>query len=191
VSAAVRIAAPAKVNLFLRVFDRRPDGYHALETLFQAIDLADEVRLERVDAGVELVVVGADLGPSEENLAHRAASALLSAARVSGGVRIELTKRIPAGAGLGGGSSDAAAVLKGVAVLYEIPTGEGLLRGIAARLGSDVPFFLGRSPLAAGRDRGDVLEPFEPLEEMSLVLVSHPCTSRRRGPTARSTRSAV
>jgi 4-diphosphocytidyl-2-C-methyl-D-erythritol kinase len=174
VSVAVRLAAPAKVNLFLRVFDERPDGYHALETLFQAIDLADDVRLERADAGVELAVVGADLGPPGGNLAHRAATALLAAARVSGGVRIELRKRIPAGAGLGGGSSDAAAVLKGVAALYEIPTGEGLLRGIAARLGSDVPFFLGRSPLAAGRDRGDVLEPFAPLEEASLVLVSPP-----------------
>jgi len=173
-SAVVWLAAPAKVNLFLRVFDQRPDGYHALETLFQAIDLADEVRLERRGAGVELCVVGADLGPAEENLAHRAASKLLAAARIGDGVRIELTKRIPAGAGLGGGSSDAAAVLKGVAALFEIPTGGGLLRGVAAGLGADVPFFLGRSPLAVGRDRGDVLEPFDPLPEASLVLVSPP-----------------
>jgi 4-diphosphocytidyl-2-C-methyl-D-erythritol kinase len=110
--------APAKVNLFLRVFDRRLDGYHELETLFQAIDLADEVRVERGGGSVELEVRGADLGPVEDNLAHRAAARLLGETRISEGVRITLTKRIPAGAGLGGGSSDAAAALRCVALLF-------------------------------------------------------------------------
>jgi len=174
VSATARLSAPAKVNLFLRVLGALPDGYHALETLFQAIDLADDVRVERADAGVELAVDGADVGPAEQNLAHRAATELLARSGMGGGVRIGLTKRIPAGAGLGGGSSDAAAVLRCVAALYEIPAGEGMLRGIAEELGADVSFFLGRSPLAAGRGRGDVLEPFEPLPEAMLVLVCPP-----------------
>jgi 4-diphosphocytidyl-2-C-methyl-D-erythritol kinase len=166
--------APAKVNLLLRVFDRRPDGYHELETLFQAIDLADEVRVERGGGSVELEVRGADLGPVEDNLAHRAAARLLAETRISEGVRITLTKRIPAGAGLGGGSSDAAAALRCVALLFEISSEDSLMRRIAAELGSDVPFFLCGSPLAAGRGRGELLEPLEHLPEAHLVLVMPP-----------------
>ena len=166
--------APAKVNLFLRVFDRRRDGYHELETLFQAIDLADEVRVERGGGSVRLEVRGAYLGPVEDNLAHRAAARLLAEARISEGVRITLTKRIPAGAGLGGGSSDAAATLECVARLFEISSEHALMRRIAAELGSDVPFFLCGSPLAAGRGRGEVLEPLENLPEAHLVLVTPP-----------------
>jgi 4-diphosphocytidyl-2-C-methyl-D-erythritol kinase len=173
-SRVAAMLAPAKVNLFLRVFDRRLDGYHELETLFQAIDLADEVRVERGGGSVELEVRGADLGPVEDNLAHRAAARLLGETRISEGVRITLTKRIPAGAGLGGGSSDAAAALRCVALLFEISSEDTLMRRIAAELGSDVPFFLCGSPLAAGRGRGEVLEPFEHLPEAHLVLVMPP-----------------
>lgn len=174
VSMTAETRAPAKVNLFLRVFDRRPDGYHELETLFQAVDLVDEVRVERGGGSVELEVRGADLGPIEDNLAYRAATRLLSEARITEGVGIRLTKRIPAGAGLGGGSSDAAAVLRCVALLFGFSHEETLVRRIAGELGSDVPFFLCRSPLAAGRGRGEVLEPLEPLPEVHLVLVTPP-----------------
>ncbi|HET9949806.1 MAG TPA: 4-(cytidine 5'-diphospho)-2-C-methyl-D-erythritol kinase, partial [Longimicrobiales bacterium] len=109
---ALQLAAPAKVNLWLRVLRRRPDGYHELDTLFQMIDLADVVRVERAARGVTLEVEGADLGPPEENLAFRAAARALRELGLGGGLHVRLHKRIPAGAGLGGGSSDAAAVLR-------------------------------------------------------------------------------
>ncbi|NJD17937.1 MAG: 4-(cytidine 5'-diphospho)-2-C-methyl-D-erythritol kinase [Gemmatimonadetes bacterium] len=174
----VRILAPAKINLWLRVHDRRPDGFHDLDTLFQAVDLCDEVEVTRRAAGgVALSVEGADLGPEEENLAHRAARGFLHAlgpAAGSDGVAIRLRKRIPAGAGLGGGASDAAAVLRCLDVLWGHPVSSGTLAEIGARLGSDVPFFLGEHPLARGRGRGEVLEGLSPLPEATLVLVLPP-----------------
>ena len=175
-SSVAEVEAPAKINLLLRVFDARPDRFHEIETLFQAVDLADHVRVERTRAGVQLEVRGAgvDLGPIESNLAYRAADRLLAEAGIGGGVRITLHKRIPVGAGLGGGSSDAAAVLRCLAALARLGQDDALLRRIGAELGSDVPFFLGRSPLAAGRGRGEVLEPFGALPVADLVLVSPP-----------------
>ncbi|HUF76482.1 MAG TPA: 4-(cytidine 5'-diphospho)-2-C-methyl-D-erythritol kinase [Longimicrobiales bacterium] len=175
-SSVAEVEAPAKVNLFLRVFDERPDRFHELETLFQAVDFADHVRVERAEAGVQLELrgAGADLGPMEENLAYRAAARLLGEAGIEGGFRISLLKRIPVGAGLGGGSSDAAAVLRCAAALAGIPDDDPRLRRMGAELGSDVAFFLGPSPLAAGRGRGDVLEPFGALPVPDLVLVSPP-----------------
>ena len=167
-----RVLAPAKVNLVLRVFDRRPDGYHEVDTVFQAIDLCDEVEVELGREGVRLDVEGAEhLGPEEENLAYRAAAALLREVAPSRGARVRLTKRIPVGAGLGGGSSDAAAVLRCLAELIG-GSQPARLRALATELGSDVPFFLGESPLARGRGRGELLEPLRPLPPTHLVLVS-------------------
>jgi 4-diphosphocytidyl-2-C-methyl-D-erythritol kinase len=142
------LEAPGKVNLVLRVLGRRSDGYHEIATLFQAIDLCDNVRVS-VDpdaSGVDLALEGPDLGPLEENLAYRAAERFCDRYGVEAGVRIELLKRIPAGGGLGGGSSDAAAVLRLLSALTG--HGEGL-QALAADLGSDVPFFVAGS--ATGR----------------------------------------
>ncbi len=168
------VDAPAKVNLFLRILDKRADGFHELETIFQAVSLSDEVRVTlgqvaNPPAGIELHVDGPDLGPAEANLAYRAAEAFLTVAGLSEAVRIDLVKRIPAGAGLGGGSSDAAAVLKCLAVLTGYADADSL-RAVAADLGSDVPFFLGASALASGRGRGELLTELPPLPEASLVL---------------------
>jgi len=173
------VEAPAKVNLFLRVLGERSDGYHELETLFQAIDFGDHVRLEPRGRAVELEIVGADLGRVEDNLAYRAAARCLAdrdlAARLGAtGLHVTLTKRVPAGAGLGGGSSDAAAVLRCFAALTGVPAEDPRLFGIAVDLGSDVPFFLGASPLAVGRGRGEALESRAPLPPGHLVLVSPP-----------------
>ena len=167
------VLAPAKINLALHVLGRRPDGYHEIDTLFQAIDLYDQVDVELGGDGVVVEVEGADLGPMEANLAYRAATRFLEVTAVDSGVRISLTKRIPFGAGLGGGSSDAAAVLRCLAALIEGSDARSL-HALAAELGSDVPFFLGESPLARGRARGDVLEPLAPLPAADLVLVSPP-----------------
>jgi len=109
---SITLAAHAKVNLFLRVLARESDGFHGIETLFCRLDLADSLTARRTDSsGVTLVVDGSDTGPVEQNLAVRAARAVQAAVRQPAGVHLTLTKRIPAGAGLGGGSADAAAAL--------------------------------------------------------------------------------
>ena len=148
-------SAPAKLNLFLRVLGRETDGYHGVETLFCLVDLADEVRAERREgAGVTIEVEGAEVGPPEQNLALRAAALVLGATGNRFGVHLGLVKRIPVQAGLGGGSTDAAAALVAVNRLAgnAIPRHE--LLQLAARLGSDVPFFLSGALLALGWGRG-------------------------------------
>jgi 4-diphosphocytidyl-2-C-methyl-D-erythritol kinase len=151
--------APAKVNLWLKICGKRPDGFHELDTLFAPIGLADIVSLEKKEAGISLRVDGggADVPGGSENLAWRAAEQFFLQSGLDGGVSIHVTKRIPSGAGLGGGSSDAAAVLLGLEELYENPLAPGMLQTIAVGLGSDVPFFLGEGA-ARGRGRGEVLE---------------------------------
>lgn len=194
---SVTLAAPAKVNLFLKILHRRDDGFHELETLFQAVELCDRVTVARAGTGVALEVDGPDLGPLEENLAHRAARAFLHrvGARGGEGVRIRLEKRIPAGAGLGGGSSDAAAVLRCLNALWGMgePGGGALppesLAALGAELGSDVPFFLGGSTLALGTGRGEILLPLHPLPSAHLVLVlppAHVATGPAYGALAQS-----
>lgn len=171
----VHVLAPAKINLWLRVLAREASGYHSLETLFAAVSLADRLEIMRSPtAGVTLEVSGEDdIGPIEKNLVYRAASAFLSTAFYGEGVFIRLEKVIPSAAGLGGGSSDAAATLRGLSALFAgAVSGEELLR-IASRLGSDVPFFLAETPLALGWGRGERLLALEPLPKRS-ILIAHP-----------------
>jgi len=164
------IKAPAKINLGLHVVGRREDGYHTIETLFQAVDLFDELYLSRDASGVSLSIEGLDLDAGEGNLVYKAATRLLDAASCSGGVTIRLIKRIPVGAGLGGGSSDAAATLKGLVDLYGIPLSTKALCELASSLGADVPFFL-NGPIAFGYGIGDILEIAPPLPAMWVVIV--------------------
>jgi len=161
--------AHAKVNLGLSVLGRRPDGFHEVDTLMARLALHDTLTLTPIAGGVRLVVTGADLGiPPEKNLAYRAAEAYLSAAGEARGVVIELTKRIPAAAGLGGGSSDAGAVLRGLTQIY--PAGVDL-PALAAQLGSDVPFFAADLKAARATGRGEILAPLD-VPEVCLVLVN-------------------
>ena len=171
----VEIDAPAKINLWLRVLAREASGFHSLETLFCAVDLCDSVRLEPLDAGVRLEVEGeVDTGLPESNLVVRAARAFHAAAGIGdGGLRIQLRKRIPSAAGLGGGSSDAAATLRGLNALYGEPLGEDALMQVGIGLGSDVPFFLAGSPLALAWGRGERLLTLPPLPSRNL-LIAHP-----------------
>jgi 4-diphosphocytidyl-2-C-methyl-D-erythritol kinase len=164
--------APAKINLTLRILGRRDDGFHDLETLFQAVGLCDTLEITPApEPGVALEVEGADLGPLPRNLVWRAATAFLQWSGMQGfGVRIRLMKRIPAGAGLGGGSSDAGATLKGLNALFGHPLTGERLRQLASALGSDVPFFVGGAGLAAGRGRGEVLTPLPALPPAWVVL---------------------
>lgn len=168
--------APAKVNLRLRVLDREPDGFHAIETLFCALELADEVQI-RVEPGprrIDLEVAGADLGPSRSNLAWRAASAFLDASGEDARVRIRLGKRIPVGGGLGGGSSDAAATLTALARALPQRVDAQRVAEIGTQLGSDVPFFLLPAGLAWGEGRGERLTPLDALPPRTVLLVMPP-----------------
>ena len=168
----VRISAHAKANLFLRVLAKEASGYHAIETLFTLLELADELVVERADAGILLTVDGADTGPVEENLVWRAARMVLQATGNRFGVRAHLTKRIPVRAGLGGGSSDGAAAVTAVNRLAgdAIPRHE--LLQLAAQLGSDVPFFASGAPFALAWGRGErMFRPAPPQPAPVLLAV--------------------
>ncbi len=176
--ARVRATAPAKINLWLRVFGRDSKGYHAIESLFQLISLADELVVERGGTGVSLAGAPPALGPAQDNLIVRAATRFLAATRAGCGVRVTLTKRIPWNAGLGGGSSDAAATLAALNRLCGAPLSAGDLLELAAGLGSDVPAFLAGSPLALGWGRGERLLAFPPLPPRPLLVVPPPVPVR-------------
>ncbi|MBB4638594.1 4-(cytidine 5'-diphospho)-2-C-methyl-D-erythritol kinase [Longimicrobium terrae] len=173
-SDSVSVDAPAKVNLFLHVLAREASGYHGLETLFCALSLADAVTVRRGGTGVRLRVDGGvDTGPAERNLAVRAAEAFHARIGAPAAVEIELVKRIPAQAGMGGGSSDAAATLRALNALHGEPLDRAALLQLAIELGSDVPFFLCGSPLALAWSRGERLMALSPLPARP-VLVAHP-----------------
>jgi 4-diphosphocytidyl-2-C-methyl-D-erythritol kinase len=176
---AIRLPAFAKINWCLDILGRRPDGYHELRTIFQTISLHDTLRFlpARVPE-IELVIQGdavLERQPVERNLVYRAVEAIRRDQKIRSGVRIDLEKRIPAGRGLGGGSSDAAAALAGYArfvgreIGRDIPTAR--LMEIAASLGADVPFFLfgGR---ALGVSRGDEIYPLPDVVSKALLVVA-------------------
>jgi len=177
----IKVQCPAKVNLFLEVTGRRPDGYHRLATLFAKINLYDVVELETAPSGVHLEVCGDDaggaLGAGPDNLVWRAAQAFLKSFRVDGGVRLRLVKRIPMGAGLGGGSSDAAGTLLGMAKLFAVPLGrekKSLLRSLAVSLGADVPFFMQSAPFCLGTGIGDRLKPIQVGKSLPYMVLAYP-----------------
>jgi 4-diphosphocytidyl-2-C-methyl-D-erythritol kinase len=168
VSAALDLLSPAKLNLFLHITGRRADGYHTLQTLFQLLDWGDSLRFEVNDSG-EITLDGPDLGiPSQDNLIIRAAHAL---PRGRCGAHITLDKRIPAGGGLGGGSSNAATTLLALNHLWQLGLDRAALQSIGAGLGADVPVFVaGHTAWAEGI--GEILTPLElPLD---WYLVVHP-----------------
>ena len=180
-AAPMAVRAPAKLNLHLQVLELRDDGYHELRTLFQSIDLTDEVRASpRSDGQIVLRVVPDDVvAAGESNLVLRAANALREWAGVSAGAQLELIKRIPVGAGLGGGSADAAATLVLLDALWALDLGPEALGEIAAGIGADVPFFLcGGTALGIGR--GDELHPLPDLENYAVVV----CLPQLEVPTA-------
>ena len=163
----LELFAPAKINLGLAVTGRLENGYHTLDTVFAALEVGDAITLEAAGDGIELEVVGSDLPAGPENLVYRAAESYLQASGAGRGVRIRLEKRLPLAAGLGGGSSDAAATLRGLSRLYPADLD---LHGLAVRLGADVPFFLEDGARRA-RGIGEVFEPVA-LPEVHLVLAN-------------------
>lgn len=170
----LKIHAPAKVNLFLRILAQEKSGFHQLETLFASLAFGDTITLEGASSGISLETDGPPMGPPEENLVYRAAKGFLEEGGVVEGVRIHLKKRVPLAAGLGGGSSDAGATLLGLQALFPGALGDEQLLQLAGALGSDVPFFLSPSPLTLAWGRGDRLFPLPPLPPAPVLLVLPP-----------------
>jgi 4-diphosphocytidyl-2-C-methyl-D-erythritol kinase len=174
-SRTITLDAPAKINLGLEVLRRRPDGYHDINTIFAAVDLCDRLTFRSRDDG-EIVcrVEGNDAlaaEPVERNLSVRAAALLKQELGERRGIDIVLEKAIPAGAGLGGGSSDAATTLRGAALLWGADITPERMTALATALGSDVPFFL-RGGVAIGRSRGEALEPLDEMLPWHVLLVN-------------------
>jgi 4-diphosphocytidyl-2-C-methyl-D-erythritol kinase len=164
------LRAPAKINLRLAVLAREVSGWHQIETLFARLDLADRILLDNADAGIRLTVDGPDLGPTEENLVYRAARAFHAAANIAPAVSIHLVKNIPAGSGLGGGSSDAAAVLLGLDRMRGEPLGDEGRHRVGRAIGADVAFFLTESPFALAWGRGERVLPLSPPPDLHCLL---------------------
>lgn len=164
-----------KVNLLLNILGKRADGFHELETLMHPVQLFDELEFSVSPTGVELTCNDIGLPTDSRNLVHRAATAFLSASGITSGLKIHLEKRIPQAAGLGGGSGNAAITLSGLNELFGLPLTADKLHDLAARLGSDIPFFLQQQPaLAIGRGEQIIpLPAFPALKEAVFVLV-HP-----------------
>ena len=172
--AELTIRAHAKINLDLRLGARRPDGFHPIDTLFVRTDVADRLSAAPAsDGSLSLVIEGDEgLSAGPENLVLRAAQALRERAKTTAGAKLRLSKEIPQGAGMGGGSSDAAAALQLLRRLWALDLTDSELMEIGARLGSDVPFFLQPYP-ARGTGRGEILEPV-PLVQLPWAVLIHP-----------------
>ncbi len=193
------IKAPAKINLFLEIFGKRYDGYHEIETVMQEIDLVDDIVIEEKEEGIELTCTNPQIPPplchpersegshlrdssatpqndkqcvpaGKDNIVWKAAELMQRETGINRGAKIHLVKRIPMGAGLGGGSSDAAATLKGLNKLWKAGLNEVELMRLASRLGSDVPFFI-KGSTAICRGRGEIVTPVPVNTYFSYVLL--------------------
>lgn len=167
---ALEMKARAKINLSLDVTGKRPDGYHDLRMIMQTVDLYDSVYLEIADSDIEVVSSSPYAPGGPDNTAYKAAKLIFDEFSIKSGIRISVTKRIPVAAGLAGGSSDAAAVLKGMNQLFSLGLGDEELMSIGKKVGADVPYCIkGGTMLAEGI--GDVLTPLEPLKNVDIVLI--------------------
>ena len=165
----VTLTAPAKINLTLEVLRKRPDGFHEIRSVLQAIDLYDTIYIESGEGVSFQCDMKGWLG--EKSLVSRAVALLKDMTGCTKGAEIKITKRIPLVSGLGGDSSDAAALLRGLNELWDLKRSEEKLAGLAAKLGSDVCFFL-RGGTALARGKGEIISPLPPISPMWLVLVT-------------------
>ena len=168
----MQILAPAKINLSLRILRRRSDGFHEIETFIAPISLCDEIQIERRNGtqGIEFCCDDASVPKDDENLAVRAADVFFNATKVKGGISVRLKKRIPHGAGLGGGSSDAASTLLALNKLFDTKLPREALAKMAAAIGSDIPFFVFRSA-AICKGRGELVNPVRYPKKLSILLL--------------------
>jgi 4-diphosphocytidyl-2-C-methyl-D-erythritol kinase len=169
--ANITMRAPAKLNLVLRIGGKRLDGYHEIESLFVPVGLCDTLNISKMKQGLKVSCTGRELPEGPENLVYRAALSFFGETGIGDGARITLVKRIPISSGLGGGSSDAAATLKGLNTLWDEPLVGKDLERLALSLGADVPFFLLQRP-AIARGIGELLEPLRVFPLFWYVIVS-------------------
>lgn len=168
----IKIAAPAKINLFLEILGKRQDGYHEIETVMQEVSLFDYIYMENYDKNVVFTCSNPKLSAGEDNLVVKAVRLLQNESKTYRGVKIHLDKRIPIGAGLGGGSSDAVATLVGLNKLWRIGYDEKQLMSLAGKLGSDTPFFVvGNTAICKGR--GEIVTPY-PINVSYNYIIIYP-----------------
>jgi 4-diphosphocytidyl-2-C-methyl-D-erythritol kinase len=166
----MQVLAPAKINLSLKILGRRDDGFHEIETLIAPISLADKIDIERQSRWIDFSCDDPTLPAGDENLVVRAAKAFFEKTKISGRVTIKLQKQIPHGAGLGGGSSDAAVTLRALNQLFETNLSREELAKLGSTIGSDVSFFFFESA-AVCKGRGDVVNPTKLKEKLSILLL--------------------
>lgn len=174
-SSVLHLQAPAKINLVLRVLSQRADGYHELETWMQKLDLFDELRIKITPGtGISFTCRDSEIPEDESNLAWRAAASFLAASKKAEkfAVDIELVKNIPSAAGLGGGSSDAGTVLKGLNSFFNNEFSQEELISFGKEIGADVPFFVTDYPSVIATGIGDIMKPVPPLTDVVFVLVN-------------------
>lgn len=167
----IKIKSPAKINLGLKVVGKRSDGYHNIETIFQMVSLYDYIKLSESDTGITLYSNNKDIPLNEKNLAYKAAHLLRERSGIKKGVKIEINKNIPISAGLGGGSSNAAAALLGLNYIWELKLPREELLPIAKQIGADVPFFLS-GVRAFGTGRGDELQILPVASKFYVILLN-------------------
>lgn len=176
-TAVITIKAPAKINVSLKILGRREDGYHLLASRMQKVGLFDVVELKPATSGIHLRCSGGDIPEDRNNLVYRAAELFLAWAGEHGcvgpeGVEMSLRKNIPVAAGLGGGSSDAAATLLGLNTMFAAACPTATLSAMGLQLGADVPFFLDPFPAALATGIGEVLQPVPSLDHCWVLLVN-------------------
>jgi 4-diphosphocytidyl-2-C-methyl-D-erythritol kinase len=168
----LNVKAYAKINLFLEIVGKRPDGYHNLQTIMQQIDLYDKISFQSINEDkIDLKCNKANLSADENNIVYKAVKAIKTEFNIKKGIKIVLTKSIPMGAGLGGGSSDCAQTIKALVKLWNIKTENKKLIEIASKLGADVPFFLG-SPIALCEGIGEIVTPLKNIGKFPIILIN-------------------
>ncbi len=184
----LKLKSYAKINLYLQVLNKRKDNFHNIRTIFEKIGLHDQIILEsRRDKSIRITSNAKNIPLGPRNLAFRSAKLLQDTFGVGKGVNIRIIKRIPVGAGLGGGSSNAAAVLSGLNKLWRLKLSQSKLSGLGRRIGSDVPFFLYDTSFAQGTSRGDKIKPLSNLKRVKFwhilvvpkIMVSTPIVYKK------------
>lgn len=170
--ASIELTAHAKVNLFLKVLGKRRDSYHNILTIFERISLADRIKISRTRSGISVSSDRPITRDQRDNLVYKAAKLILAYKKVRGGAAMRITKRIPVAAGLGGGSSDAAAALIGINRLYGLKLDNEALMELGSKLGADVPFFISGARAAIGTGIGDRIRPLKAKKALWHLLVN-------------------
>ncbi len=166
----ISIKAHAKINLSLDVLNKREDGYHNLQMIMQTIQLYDTITIQKIPSGIEIKCAAKYVPNNSTNIAYKAAEAMINKYTLDSGVKIEINKKIPVAAGLAGGSTDAAAVIKGINTLFQLNISQNELMQIGKTIGADVPYcIMGGTALAEGI--GEKLTPLTPFENIPILLI--------------------